>query len=123
MTTIKEMTKDQRDEDVDRRINQALLLGLEHKQDAPQMAFIDTVLRPAMKWLNDMEAGDTDVSLVENAMASGIASMMGELALRVNRRDDLAGGQVFAQALIERVARYLGDNLQLNFHAPVQRSN
>lgn len=123
MTLLKDRPKDERDADVDRTINKALLLGLEHKQDAPQMAFIDTVLRPAMKWINDMEAANTPIPLVENALASGIASMMGEITLRVNNRDDLAGGQAFAQALIERVAAYLSDNLQLNFHAPVSKGH
>lgn len=123
MTALKDMDKAERDAHVDRQINAALSVGLEHKQDAAQMSFIDTVVRPAMKWINDMEAGGTDVLAVENAMAGGIASMMGEMTLRTNRRDDLAGGQIFAQRLIGRVAAYLTDSLNLNFHAPRSEGN
>lgn len=118
MTLVEAKAKADRDADVDRKINSALALGLEHQQDAPQMSFIDVVLRPAMKWINDMEAGEVEPLLVRNAMSSGIASMMGELTLRVNRRDDMAGGQRFAQDMIEQVAIYLADSLNLNFHTP-----
>lgn len=112
------MTKDERDADVDRKINAALAVGLEHGQDAPQMAFIDTVVRPAMKWINDMEAGKIDVALVENAVCSGLASILGEVTLRVNRRDNMAGGIAFGQKQIITLAEYLTDNIKLNFYPP-----
>lgn len=120
---VKTEMKRLRDADVDRKINAALAVGLEHKQDAAQMRFIDTVVRPAMKWLNDMEAEKTPILLVENAIAGGMASIMGEITLRVNHRDDLAGGQDFAQRLMERTAHYLTDSLNLNFHPPAKDGN
>lgn len=112
-----------RDLDVDRKIDAALAVGLEHKQDGPQMRFIDVVVRPAMKWINDMEAEGVEVPLVENAIASGLATIMGEITLRVNQRDDIAGGQIFAQRLIERTAYFLQDSLNLNFHVPAKKGN
>lgn len=126
MTTgipIKDMDKAERDAHVDRKINAALSVGLEHKQDAAQMRFVDVVIRPAMKWINDMEAEGMPVADVENAIASGLATIMGEITLRVNHRDDISGGQTFAQRLIERTAVYLTDSLNLNFHVPAKKGN
>lgn len=115
---IAHKAKADRDADVDKKIDAALAVGLEHKQDAAQMRFIDAVVRPAMKWINDMEAEGMSVPLVENAVCSGLASILGEVTLRVNRRDDLAGGQEFAQRQVNRLSTYLSDSLNLNFHVP-----
>lgn len=120
---VKTEMKRLRDIDVDRKIDAALHIGLEHKQDAAQISFINTVVRPAMKWINDQEFEKVQIELVENAVAMGLASIMGEIALRVNHRDDLAGGQAFAQRLIIRLVQYLTDSLNLNFHPPTKDGN
>lgn len=120
---IAKRMKKQRDADVDKKIDAALAVGLEHKQDPAQMRFIDVVVRPAMKWINDMEAEGMDVGLVENAICGGLASILGEITLRTNRRDDLVGGQEFAQRQINRLSAYLVDSLNLNFHAPANKGN
>lgn len=113
---IKDRMKADRDADVDKQINSALAIGLEHQQDAAQMRFIDVVVRPAMKWINDMEAEGIAVPLVENAICSGLATILGEITLRVNHRDDMAEGQIFAQRMVNTLSVYLVDSMNLNFH-------
>lgn len=117
------MDKIQRDAHVDRNIDSALSLGLEHQQSQAILSFLDKVVRPAMKWINDQEAEGHDADEMWRGMVSGCANIMGEAVLRLNRRDDIKGGIELAQRMVNLLSQNLSQNIEINFHPPRKEGN
>lgn len=120
---LRDMNKAERDAHTDRSINAAMAIGLDNKQHPALLSFIDRVVRPGMKWINDMEAEGENADAVWQAMTNGVANMLGEMTLRLNRRDDVDGGVELANRMIGKVAENLSQHIQLNFHPPKTEGN
>jgi hypothetical protein len=118
MASLKELGKAERDAHVDRSIDAAMAIGHDNKQPPALISFIDRVVRPGMKWINDMEASDANAEVVWQSMMSGMSNLIGEMTLRLNRRDDPMGGTELAQRMINQLAENLGQHIELNFHPP-----
>ena len=116
MPALKDLPKPERDSHVDRMLDSAIKMGLDSKQPPELISFIDRVVRPGMKWINDMEADGADADQTWAAMASGMANLIGEMTLRLNRRDDVEGGVELGQRIVNNLAQALAAHIQMNFH-------
>lgn len=111
-------TKDQWDQDV-RNIDSAIKNMVEtmvaEKVEPVAITAIDSVLRIFMRWIHAAQFGDQEPEIVKKSMINLISLMIMEMALRVNRRDDINGGVSWINEFIIELGQELQHDVDSNF--------
>ena len=111
-------TKDQWDKDIrniDAAIKNMIEAMVQEKVEPVAITAIDSVLRIFMKWIHAAQFGDQEPEIVKKSLINLISLMIMEMALRVNRRDDVNGGVTWINEFIIELGQELQHDVDVNF--------